>query len=116
MQQGANIRITPSWSEEVFIVDIQWDTDDLANAAPTGKWWGNIAALLSGIGSNEGEWEWDPVGLTLIMGVISPNPPHFLAWLEGFVLPATSGMQGIGKFSLAIAPTTQPLELSWIVP
>ncbi len=116
MEQGASIRISPSWIAETVILDIQWDTDNLSDPIPIGKWWGDLA-LFAGTGSNEGEWEWDPSTKALTLWVPQPGLHRILvAHSDQFDLPAMSGAQGSGRLATGLAPTTEPPTFVWEIP
>jgi len=116
MIQGGSIRISPSWTQIVTVIDINWDTNDLLLLAPVGPWWGDLA-LLAGTGSNQGEWEWDVPVARLRLWVPIPNSvPGFrtlIATLNQFSFPVVTGMTGTGKLSIQLVPATASPPFDW---
>ena len=118
MEQGASIRISPSWVSGVIILDLQWDTNLLVGPEPRGKWFGDLA-FLAGTGRNEGEWQWIVSQSQLELWVPLPQDPtvrRLVATLDSFVLPATGGAAGTGKLQPGLAPATGDLTFDWQVP
>jgi hypothetical protein len=116
MQQGASIRISPSWIAIVTIVDMSWETNDLVLPVPQGPWAGELA-LLAGTGATSGEWDWHKDLSELELWVPHGDPPHrhLVATLSGFTLPALNGAAGTGNIQPGIAPVAGVLAFDWLV-
>ncbi len=116
MLHGASIRVSPNWTPGITTtIDFEWDDTTLSDSRPTGRWFGDLA-LLGGTGSNEGEWEWDPMTQELELWVRLPGnlgARRLIAVLKPFPIPVTTGTTGTGKLSPGLAPTIEAPEFGW---
>lgn len=116
MQQGATIRITPSWIPTLTFVDISWDTDDVdLSILPQGPYTSDLA-LLGGFGTRDGQWDWYRDERMLELWVPKPSEPsyrHLVATLNQLDFPIRTGDSGTGFLAPGIAPVKGVPEFSW---
>ena len=117
MEQGASIRVSPSWLEgTVIILDIQWDTDNLSSPAPSGGsvgripfWQGQVATRANGSGIH--------YTILDIVGSSTGIPRGSLlrTWMISTSL-RRAARKARGRLPAGLVPTTHPPAFDWKVP
>jgi hypothetical protein len=115
MDHGASVKIFPTWVPQTTTIDFRWSDEALTQNPPTGVWAGDLAQL-GGVGTLDGEWEWDPIISQLILWVtFPPGSPRrvMVAALDEFPMPPINHTTGTGSLGPNLVPATTPPPLTW---
>jgi hypothetical protein len=115
MQQGTTLYISPGWVPGLIVIDMSWETNDLAGVWPKGPWWGALA-VFAGFGTGGGEWRWMKSPRQLELWVPYPSYPtamKLVAVLNNVMLPTTPTDKGSGSVPKWLAPVSADLPFTW---